>query len=49
MALYHQGVTTMMKLDLMRTTTGKEDPVTSAAEDKVIRVTSLRNYSPNIF
>ena len=33
----------MMKLALMRTATGKEDPVTSAAEDKFIRVTSLRN------
>jgi hypothetical protein len=53
----------MMKLVLMRTTTGMEDlelPVshedhhrnlrpreTSAAEDKFIRVTSLRNCSPN--
>ena len=27
---------TMMKLALMRTATGKEDPVTSAAEDKFI-------------
>ena len=31
----------MMKLALMRTDTGKE--VTSAAEDKFIRVTSLRD------
>jgi hypothetical protein len=36
-----------MKLALMRTATGKEDPVTSAAEDKFIRVTSLRNCNPN--
>jgi hypothetical protein len=32
----------------MRTTTGKKRPrVTSAAEDNFIRVTSLRNCSPN--
>jgi hypothetical protein len=31
----------MMNLALMRTATGKEDPVTSVAEDKFIRV----NYS----
>ena len=37
----------MMKLALMRTSTGKEDPVTSVAEDKSIRVTSLRNCIPN--
>jgi hypothetical protein len=38
----------MMKLALMRTATGKEDPaLPSAAEDKFIRVTSLRNCSPN--
>jgi hypothetical protein len=36
----------MMKLALMRTATGKEDPVTSAAEDTFIRVTSLRSSSP---
>jgi hypothetical protein len=33
----------MMTLALMRTATGMEDTVTSAAEDKFIRVTSLRN------
>ena len=36
-----------MKLALVRTATGKEDRVTSAAEDKFIRVTSCRNSSPN--
>lgn len=33
-----------MKQALMRTTLGKEDRVASAAEDKFIRVTSLRNH-----
>jgi hypothetical protein len=33
----------MMALALMRTTTRMEDPVTSATEDKFIRVASLRN------
>jgi hypothetical protein len=37
----------MMKLALIRTATGKEDTVTSAAEEKCIRVTSFRNCSPN--
>ena len=37
----------MMKLALMRTATVKEAPEFSAAEDKFIRVTSLRNCSPN--
>jgi hypothetical protein len=38
----------MMKLALKRTATGKEDPeLPSVAEDKFIRVTSLRNCSPN--
>ena len=37
----------MMKLALMRTTTGMEDTVTSSAEDKFFRVTSLINCSPN--
>ena len=36
----------MMKLALMWTATGKED---SAAEDKSIRVTSLRNCIPIFF
>jgi hypothetical protein len=32
----------------MRTATGKEDPeLPPAAEDMFIRVTSIRNYSPN--
>jgi hypothetical protein len=37
----------MMKLALTRTATGKEDTETSAAGDKFIRVTSLRNCSLN--
>ena len=40
---------TIMKLVLMRTADRKGRPrVTSAAEDKVIRVTSLRNCSPHL-
>jgi hypothetical protein len=39
----------MMKLALMRSATGKEDPEFSATEDKIIRASeiSLRNCSPN--
>ena len=37
----------MMKLALMRSARGKEDAVTSAAEDKFITVTRFRNCSPN--
>jgi hypothetical protein len=37
----------MMKLALMRTATGKDNAEFSAAEDKFIWVTSLRNCSPN--
>ena len=36
----------MIKLALTKTTTGKDDPELPA-EDKFIRVTSLRNCSPN--
>ena len=37
----------MMKLALMRTATGKEEPEFFAAEVKFISVTSFRNCSPN--
>jgi hypothetical protein len=37
----------MMKLALMRTATGKEDRVTSAAEEQFIKVNSTSDCSPN--
>jgi hypothetical protein len=37
----------MMKLSLIRPATGKEDPVTSVAEGKFIKVNCTSDCSPN--